>query len=623
MALSRPLRLRAEIAKKNPEQSSSREPIARVWVDSGIFHCDQIYDYRIPDNLSSQISIGVRLQVPFNGREVEAIVLSRAESSEQIGLKAVSKVLSPHSVASADSLELIAAVANRWAAHPFDILRSAIPPRVASVDKENWIVSSVTKVNFRAKRSYVHIPPVINHFEFLRKIIMESVSKGSTLVILPDSRSVKKLHKLLPQGIVLDSTLERSERYRNFLTARFGNNLITIGTRSAIFSPIADLDSIIIFDEGSQLHYEARSPGWNVRDVAILRSLNSRCSLTFVGYSPSSETSRLIESRWLEFSATKSRIQISAYPQEHGELLPSRLVSEVRKALRIGTVLFVGPQKGYSQAVICSKCRNFTLCHCGGKMLKKSAVSPLECDICAKEQSDWNCSWCHGKVPYLIGRGNDRFVYEIGATFPGINIVQSNSENFLEVFNGDSGMVVATPGAIPDNERGYSLVVILEGERFLAQADLRAQERVREIFFSTAARASDKGRIALVAAENSPIVGAIAAWKPSLLAQRELRERQETHLPPYSRAVTMDIDISESASLLRALKKAQSDGRLPQSTNILGPSKFTRDLARFVLLTPFSDGEALVSLLHEFQRRRSAAKKTLASIRIDPYSLSR
>jgi primosomal protein N' (replication factor Y) len=120
-----------------------------------------------------------------------------------------------------------------------------------------------------------------------------------------------------------------------------------------------------------------------------------------------------------------------------------------------------------------------------------------------------------------------------------------------------------------------------------------------------------------------PIIGALSAWKPSLISQRELRERLEVHLPPFTRAVTLDIASSESQALLRGLKKAQEDGRLPASTRMLGPSQLKGDIDRIVALTPLVDGEAFISLLHEFQRRRSSSKKPLASIRIDPYSLSR
>ena len=224
MALTRPLRLKSEIAKQKPEGSSSEFPIARVWVDSGVFHLDASFDYLIPDNLASSIATGVRIQVPFHGREVEAIVVSREPSSDMSGLKSISKVLSSQSVATPETLELITAVSRRWAAHPFDIIRSAIPPRVASVEKEEWIEKERSGKKAKGHRTYIHIPPAINRLIYLKEIISKAANDGSTLVILPDARAVSKLHEILPDSIILDSHLERSERYRNFLKARYGRN---------------------------------------------------------------------------------------------------------------------------------------------------------------------------------------------------------------------------------------------------------------------------------------------------------------------------------------------------------------------------------------------------------------
>ena len=627
MALTRPLRLKAEIAKNRPDNSTSSLPIAQVWVDSAVFHLDQSYDYRIPDNLSHLIEVGVRIQVPFHGREVEGLVVARTATSQSGSLKAVSKVISPHSVATAESINLIKAVATRWAAHPYDIIRSAIPPRVASVDKESLFRSTVpdrTRKKIKSsERRYIQIPPFVNRFDFISSIIKDAKREGSILLLAPDSRSASALHQLLNGSILLDSALDRSERYRNFLSVRNGLNLIVVGTRSAIFAPIEDLSAIVVVDEGSEHHYEQRAPGWNVRDVAILRSINSHCDLTCIGYSPSSEVARLIETQWMSYSSTKSRVNVSIFPPTHGELIPSRLVSEIRKAMKSGPILFISPRKGYSQAIICSKCRNMALCECGGKLVHKGSQSKIECVICARRVDQWQCRWCHGSTPYLLGRGSERFAFEIGATFPGTSIVQSTVENLVENFDSRTGFVIATPGAAPIASDGYAMVIVLEADRFFMQSDIRAHERSREILFSHAALIHQKGAVALVASQEQSMSGALSAWKPSLVSQKELRERQEVELPPFSRAITLDIDRAESQSLMRGLRKSQDEGRLPQSTRILGATQLKGETDRIILFTPLKDGEEVVKLLHEFQRRRSASKKSLASIRVDPYSLSR
>jgi primosomal protein N' (replication factor Y) len=105
--------------------------------------------------------------------------------------------------------------------------------------------------------------------------------------------------------------------------------------------------------------------------------------------------------------------------------------------------------------------------------------------------------------------------------------------------------------------------------------------------------------------------------------RRELAERRDTELPPFSKSVSIDISEGEAQSLIRGLEAARGDGRLPNETRILGPIKIKGDLQRILLLAPHEKADSLVSLLHEYQRRRSTAKKSLLVMRIDPYSLTK
>lgn len=108
MATPRLFRLKAEVAPAPSGPVAESLPIAKVRVDTGIFHLDQLYDYSVPERLSSSASIGVRVQIPFGGRETEGIVVSRSLTAERAGeLKPLTKVLSPHPVATPESLQLI------------------------------------------------------------------------------------------------------------------------------------------------------------------------------------------------------------------------------------------------------------------------------------------------------------------------------------------------------------------------------------------------------------------------------------------------------------------------------------------------------------------------------------
>jgi primosomal protein N' (replication factor Y) len=173
----------------------------------------------------------------------------------------------------------------------------------------------------------------------------------------------------------------------------------------------------------------------------------------------------------------------------------------------------------------------------------------------------------------------------------------------------------------PRREGGYSAVVFLEGNRFLNQPDMRANERAREMFFAHASLVSSDGVVLLIQDEGHVISTALTTWNPSMSVHQELEERQSLSLPPYVRVVKLLMDPSDISRLQSALTSAREEGRIPGETKILGPIT-TGDKSSLILTVPLESGEKLISTLHEFMRRRSVGKRSLPSLRIDPYSLS-
>ena len=619
----KPLRLKAEVAKRESLKSEQSGFVASIQVDTGVYHLDKPYDYSIPEEILDQVATGIRVQIPFGAREVEGLVLAVSKVSEMGGLKAISKVLSPISVASSTSLALIIEVAKAWASNPYDLIRSAIPPRVASVDKEIWPSILINPALTKGRREFLQLPSHRNPFEALSDLISKRSTRVSTLIIFPDSRSISRFLALHPEAIVLDSSLDRTERYRNFLRAKYSAGNLIIGTRSAIFADIPDLVQVIVFDEGSEHLFEQRSPGWNARDVALIRARIQEIDFITVGFAPSAEIARQIESGEIKFRASKSRVNVESYQQDFQELLPGRIIPAIRIALKSGPVLFLASRKGYSQAISCSKCRNLSLCSCGARLLKKTATSPIECSLCDEKYQDWICTWCSSKTPYLLSRGTTRYAQEIGRAFPGVQVTLSEGEVILDDFSLTQGLVIATPGSAPFVRGGYSAVVVLDADALLNESDLKSLERAQQLIFSQASFLSKDGKLILVISHSSPIIGALAAWKPSLLAHRELEERRETELPPYAKAISVDVAASEAQLLIRGFQAAKNDGRLPEALRILGPIQLKGEMQRILLLGPLEEAQSMVDLMHEYQRRRSASKKSLLAMRIDPYSITK
>lgn len=644
MVTPRPLKLKSQVAAAGKRAVAELLPIARVWVDTGVFHLDTPFDYWVPEHFSLTAVLGVRVEVEFGNTVHEGIILERTESSPSNGnLKQIIKVLSVHPVATSETLELFRLVARRWAGAPYDILRSAIPPRIASVDKEESAllptfskILSKDKVQFEGPKSLLQkdirafwaLPPSRNISEMIGHLVIERAKRGQVLLITSDERQLLAIEaaviRLHPKATVarLDGHISRSDRYRNFLRTVQGNANIILGLRGAIFTPLSENATIILLHESSNLLHEPRSPGWNARDVALIRATQSKTNLIFAGFAPSLEIARLMETGWLSQISSKVRFPVIASPQIQGELLPSKAFGVVRDGLKRGPVLFLVPRKGYGNAVLCSKCRNISLCQCGGRLQQTGANEIPKCALCATSFPSWRCVWCQNPKIYIAARGIDRFSEEIGKSFPSFPLINSSGEHIVETVPDEPSLILSTPGALPQTPFGYSAVLLLEGLRFFGHSELRSTEIAREHFFYCASQVSPTGRVFVAIDDAHPIVAALSRWDSTPMVKLELQEREELKFPPYFRFIAIEIDQREATALHAGLLQAQNEQRISDQIQITNSRESGSQNSRITLAVPIGVAQSLVDFLHELQRRRSISRKGLFSIRVDPYSLT-
>jgi primosomal protein N' (replication factor Y) len=223
----KPLRLKREAYK----EISKADPltVVNVWVDSGVSHLDGVYSYRCTSEQKNIIHIGSRLKVPFNSRSCEALVVQVLENQESTEhLKIVESVLGNIPVANRELIEFYVLMAKHWASDPYSLVKFGIPPRVASVEKSFELLnytetenSSSAKKNVQS--SYLMHSPHKSAYVEILDLALERMKKGSTLVLLPDSKDIDRLLNALDAKNVnhdvirLDSSLSRAQRYENYL----------------------------------------------------------------------------------------------------------------------------------------------------------------------------------------------------------------------------------------------------------------------------------------------------------------------------------------------------------------------------------------------------------------------
>lgn len=626
--MSAPLRMKVQRAAQPAGPSALVLPVAEVWVDSTIPNLIDSFSYLIPERLSERVAIGSRVQVPFRDKQLEGLVISRKElSNGSRELKAISKLLGDYPVANRQVIELIASACRTWGGSPYDLIRSAIPARVASIESKiepSPILLNSTKSQ-PTKREYIHLPPKEDSISALLSIYRSEPKTGNYLILVPTARDLARLSARLIElnmsYISLDSGLPRADRYQNFLNSMRAENSLIIGMRSAIFAPIPNLVKILLHLESNENYYERRAPYWNTRDLALYRSEREGINLTMTGYLPSLDIALAIDQKEIKYRAKRDRIKLLAQPSQSGELLPPKIYQHIRRELKLGSILFLVPAKGYATVISCAKCRNIALCECGGKLVQNSSTAKPICTICAKSYQNWQCGWCQSKQIYLASRGIDRFTEEIGRSFPNFRIVQSTLENPILEIESERTIVIATSGMEPVAKLGYQCVVVLQVDRFLASSAIDAVERAYAAFFAASSLISETGSVALVCDDGTPITSALASWNPATIAKRELELCASLKLPPYSLATLIFGPVNELVRLKRALESALLQERAPSSLRIYGPSSLDTEKAKLTLLVDKIEQIKIVKLLNEVNRRRAIAKKPLYSVQVKPFSI--
>ncbi|MDO4898811.1 MAG: primosomal protein N', partial [Rothia sp. (in: high G+C Gram-positive bacteria)] len=119
------------------EDKAVQLPVARVHIDTVVPHLDRLFDYRVPAALDADAQPGVRVRVKFHGQEVSGWLRERTTHSDSpVRLLPLHKVVSPLPVVGPEIFELADALADRYAGLVPDVLRLAVPLRVARVEQK-------------------------------------------------------------------------------------------------------------------------------------------------------------------------------------------------------------------------------------------------------------------------------------------------------------------------------------------------------------------------------------------------------------------------------------------------------------------------------------------------------
>lgn len=464
---------------------------------------------------------------------------------------------------SAEMVKLTEFAAWRWAGPQSAFLRAASPANIVPLDAleplSHALYPDTPKPIPVPERESILImwPPSEPRADLLASLL---ASEGSTLLIVPDPNEQDSLAQVFfdlgRNVLVVRSDLPASERTRIWAEARSGA-WVVVGGRSAVFSPVPDLNTVIILDDADEALAEERAPAWHARDLVIERARRAKAQLVIVSPVPTTEAVvaagppidvpvSISQRGWPNFEIVDQRQD----PPGLG-LLALALGPALHQALSAGQqALCVLNRKGRARLLACRTCGELVRCsQCEAVM--SEVEDGFLCNQCLAHESH-QCRHCGSSKFKAIKPGVTRVRDALAGLVPHHHVVAIEAgdktrpkfdvaigtETILHGFSGTSS---------PKFDRPIGLVAFLDFDQELLAPRYRAIEQAAWLLVRAArlvGARSEGGKVLVQTRipDHEVLLAAVSGNpQPLLVAERE--RRQSLGFPPLGGLAAMTGEI--------------------------------------------------------------------------------
>ncbi len=269
---------------------------------------------------------------------------------------------------------------------------------------------------------------------------------------------------------IIHSKLSRKKRITEIEKIQLKKSRILLGTRSAIFVQVPDLELIIIDEEHDDSYKLDGYNKYDVREVARFLTENTPKSKLVLGSAtPSMETYYkaklgvydlfVIEERPENVEMPKVSVVDMREELKSGNTTPFslELMASMKESLNKNKqVLLFLNRRGYSTFVTCRSCGYTAKCHrCDISMVYHKNNNLLRCHYCGHmESSPRICPSCGSKNIKLFGMGTEKLEEETKNLFPDFEIIRIDSDttskhseyedNVKRILNDEVSVIIGT-----------------------------------------------------------------------------------------------------------------------------------------------------------------------------------
>jgi primosomal protein N' (replication factor Y) len=403
--------------------------------------------------------------------------------------------------------------------------------------------------------------------EVYLRLAEEVLARGAqVMVLLPEINLTPQLEarfraRLAAPLVVFHSGLAEAERCRAWLAMQSGAASILLGTRSAVFTPLARPGLIVLDEEHDASFKQQERFRFSARDVAVMRARRLQVPIVMGSATPSLESLGNVQrGRYVRLglplrtggAAPPSFHLIDIRNQRLEEGLSAALAAQIGETLARGeqALLFLN-RRGYAPTLICHACGWVAECRrCDARLVLHATERRLRCHHCGHEEPPLrDCPNCRTADLRPLGLGTERVELALAKRFPKARILRidrdstrrkGSLEGMLErIHAGEADILLGTQMLAKGHHfPDVTLVGILDVDGGLFSLDFRAGERTAQLIVQVAGRAGRElrpGRVLLQTRQpEHPLLRTLIREGYPAFAEAALKERREAELPPYS-----------------------------------------------------------------------------------------
>jgi primosomal protein N' (replication factor Y) len=434
------------------------------------------------------------------------------------------------------------------------------------------------------------------------------------------------LHQVFGDEVaILHSALSDKERAEQWHRIKLGEARMVVGTRSAVFAPVADLALIIVDEEQDSSYKQEETPRYHARDIAVMRAKMANAVVVLGSATPSLESYFNAKKGKYALVELPDRVERRPLPEVeiidmrqefqetgHEQVVSRKLAAEIKDRLELKEqVMVLLNRRGYSPVVLCRTCGKKLECrNCAIALTHHKREHKMVCHYCGfVAPVPKVCGECGSEYVYFLGTGSEKLEELLHGMFPQARIARLDRdtvhghEDFERTLNalheGELDMLVGTQMIAKGHDvHGVTLVGVVGADAALGMPDFRAAERTFQLLTQVAGRAGrgqSPGKVILQTYFQDHYAVQYAAQHDFTgFYDKELRFRSWMHYPPYSalanvlvRGDKLDDALNWSGTLGKWFEKTRHE-----AVRVLGPApapivRLKRDYRyHFVLKSP-------------------------------------